>query len=185
MGTKFVQNGIFRKQEIGKEVMMFLFKDCFRQVSHAFSGDSGGGLIAERFDGNFVLVGVGSFGESECGVQGSCPGVFTNVLSHASWIRKIIGGGRDERCTTEDGRICLFPFSYQGTHYTDCTVDDDPDGRKWCSTKVDSDGDHVQNQGQWGYCIDQCQRLESFSKEVNNKGKYKPGGTSVKLHFLL
>ena len=121
-----------------------------------------------------MLMGIVSFGESDCGVRGGRPGVYTNVLSHASWIRNIVGGGADKKCTTEDGRICQFPFSYQGTKYTGCTSENDPDGRSWCSTKVDKNGDHVQNQGQWGHCSDQCRvgRLEHLSTETNkNKGK--------------
>ena len=129
------------------------------------SGDSGGGLIAERFDGNRVLLGVVSFGESDCGLRGGRPGVYTNVLSHASWIRNIVDGGSTRRCRTEDGRVCQFPFSYEGKRYTRCTTDKDPDGRLWCSTKVDKNNNHVQNEGQWGYCSDQCKstRLQDLT----------------------
>jgi len=132
------------------------------RVPDTCSGDSGGGLISERFDGNFVLLGIVSFGESDCGLRGGRPGVYTNVFSHASWIRNIVGGGRDRICTTEDGRRCQFPFSYKGRVYTGCTAEHDPDDRKWCSTRVDQEGKHVQNAGEWGYCSDQCQagRLE-------------------------
>ena len=49
------------------------------------SGDSGGGLTAQRFDDNSVLLGVVSFGERECGERGGRPGVYTNVLSHLGW----------------------------------------------------------------------------------------------------
>jgi len=141
------------------------------RVPDTCSGDSGGGLISERFDGNFVLLGIVSFGESDCGLRGGRPGVYTNVLSHASWIRKIIGGDRDKICTTEDGRQCQFPFSYQGKEYTGCTAEHDPDGRRWCSTRVDNQGKHVQNAGEWGYCSEQCQmgrlkQQQNFRKDL-------------------
>jgi len=143
-----------------------------RRVPDTCSGDSGGGLIAERFDGNFVLLGVVSFGESDCGLRGGRPGVYTNVLSHASWIRSVIGSGSNTKCTTEDGRVCQFPFSYEGKRYTRCTTENDPDGRLWCSTKVDKNGNHVQNEGQWGYCSDQCklQRVEGL--QIESRGSW-------------
>jgi len=142
------------------------------RVPDTCSGDSGGGLIAERFDGNFVLLGVVSFGESDCGLRGGRPGVYTNVLSHASWIRNVIGSGSNTQCRTEDGRVCQFPFSYEGKRYTRCTTENDPDGRLWCSTKVDKNGNHVQNEGQWGYCSDQCklQRVEDL--QIESRGSW-------------
>jgi len=140
------------------------------RVSDTCSGDSGGGLVAQRFDRNFVLLGVVSFGESDCGLRGGRPGVYTNVLSHAAWLRNIAGGEDDKRCTTEDGRICQFPFIYEGKKYNRCTTDNDPDGKLWCSTKVDSSGNHVQNAGQWGYCGNTCKsrRFEELITEVAN-----------------
>ena len=77
--------------------------------------------MSKRFDGNFVLLGVVSFGESVCGVQSGRPGVYTNVLSHVAWIRNVVGVTHAveqiNTCTTVDGRMCQFPFIFKETHY--------------------------------------------------------------------
>ena len=59
-------------------------------------------------------------------------------------------------CMTNGGTIpnkpCVFPFNYKGTDYTTCTnVGED---FSWCSTKVDSDGNHIG--GNWGSCEPTC-----------------------------
>ena len=54
-------------------------------------------------------------------------------------------------------RPCVFPFSYRDEIYNDCTTVAVPDGRAWCSTKVDENGVHVGLGGFWGHC-DDCQR---------------------------
>jgi len=38
----------------------------------------------------------------------------------------------------------------------ECTDEADPNGRYWCSTKVDSDLEHVEGQGNWGFCRPSC-----------------------------
>ena len=88
------------------------------RVPDTCSGDSGGGLVSTRYDGNYVLLGVVSFGESQCGLSDGRPGVYTNVQSHVSWIRRVIGeetrvGRAVPRCTTVDGRRCILPFRYK------------------------------------------------------------------------
>ena len=51
---------------------------------------------------------------------------------------------------------CRFPFKLSnGNVHNSCTTDQDPDGKLWCSTKVNSIGDHVR--GHWGYCEESCQ----------------------------
>ena len=74
--------------------------------------------MSTRYDGNYVLLGVVSFGESQCGLSDGRPGVYTNVQSHVSWIRRVIGeetraGRAVPRCTTVDGRRCILPFRYK------------------------------------------------------------------------
>ena len=81
------------------------------RVADTCSGDSGGGLVTDGV-GSAVLMGVVSFGERECGA--GRPGVYTNLLSHAAWLRTVIAG---ESCGTEDGRTCQFPFIFAGTKY--------------------------------------------------------------------
>ena len=51
---------------------------------------------------------------------------------------------------------CKFPFKLNnGNVHNSCTTDQDPDGKLWCSTRVDSKGEHVR--GHWGYCEESCQ----------------------------
>ena len=119
-----------------------------------------------RFDGNFVLLGVVSFGDTDCGLRGGKPGVYTNVLGHVSWIRGIIGEETRVMCRTRDGRLCQFPFTFQETTYTSCTSDDDPGGEPWCSTRVDARGRHVSNGGHWGHCSDTCTQASADLKQV-------------------
>ena len=59
-------------------------------VADSCSGDSGGGLLADSA-GRATLIGVVSFGETECGGGGARrPGVYTNVTSHVPWIRDVV-----------------------------------------------------------------------------------------------
>jgi len=47
------------------------------------------------------------------------------------------------RCLQTDGKgpkknaPCIFPFKYKKVVHYDCTNVADPDGKFWCSTKVD------------------------------------------------
>ena len=43
-----------------------------------------GGLVTSR-GGRRTLVGVVSFGETDCGLRGR-PGVYTNISSHVAWV---------------------------------------------------------------------------------------------------
>ena len=51
------------------------------------------------------------------------------------------------------GKICVFPFKFDGVTYNGCTtvIDD----KLWCST-LTNNGVHVGGQNQWGYCNSQC-----------------------------
>ena len=66
---------------------------------------------------------------------------------------------------------CQFPFILNGKTYDACTDETDPDGRFWCSTKVDRFGNI--KFGHWGYCSDECfpstqiQSGESFNCMCN------------------
>jgi len=81
--------------------------------------------------------------------------------------------------TTEDrsstgkaklGVSCVFPFKYKDHIYNSCTTEHDPDGFLWCSTKVDSEGKHLQ--GNFGYCDSECSDDddgEEIDKEINEE----------------
>ena len=60
-------------------------------------------------------------------------------------------------CTTESGPTpglpCIFPFKVDGFAYHTCKLDE-KDGSRWCSTKIDENGQHLQ--GNWGNCRSDC-----------------------------
>ena len=53
---------------------------------------------------------------------------------------------------------CIFPFLFDGKVNVQCTYDGDVENKTvpWCSTKVDQFGFHIGNQGNWGYCGENC-----------------------------
>ena len=58
---------------------------------------------------------------------------------------RTVGGG-------DAGATCVFPFTYKGTRYEECTLVDADGGRPWCSTLTDGNGEHVGGRGKWGHC---------------------------------
>ena len=59
-------------------------------------------------------------------------------------------------CTVENGKACIFPFRHKNVTYAGCTDERDPDGKYWCSTEVDSQGEHLGGKKAWGYCPQDC-----------------------------
>ena len=57
------------------------------------------------------------------------------------------------------GGLCIFPFKYHGTSQNGCIWEDAAPGKPWCSTKVDKQGNHVENEGNWGICGEECSIL--------------------------
>jgi len=56
-------------------------------------------------------------------------------------------------CQTTQNVSCIFPFSYKGLEYSQCTTVDNH-GVPWCSTGLDHRGHHIK--GQWGNCQTSC-----------------------------
>ena len=56
---------------------------------------------------------------------------------------------------------CQFPFTFRDKTHNACTDNADPDGRYWCSTKVDRSGKHIATN--WGYCSDECLEPEKIA----------------------
>ena len=50
----------------------------------------------------------------------------------------------------KDSKKCIFPFSFEGKTYVDCTADHSSNEAEWCATEVKSNGEVVR--GQWGDC---------------------------------
>merc|ERR1712013_270265 len=76
-------------------------------------------------------------------------------------------------CTTvggpAQGSPCVFPFNFADTTYTSCTAwiyGGQPEGTTWCSTKVDASGNHVNNEGNYGFCSADCDIPGDVSGEV-------------------
>ena len=46
-------------------------------------------------------------------------------------------------CSTISGRSCIFPFTYQGVKYYECTYAGS--STPWCATAVDMEGEVVVN----------------------------------------
>jgi len=74
----------------------------------------------------------------------------------------------DTCLTTSDskdpGAKCVFPFKYKGKTYTGCPPVLGNPGRTWCSTKTDSDGNHVSGGGNFGFCSSHCKSNAEMAK---------------------
>ena len=53
----------------------------------------------------------------------------------------------------DPGKACVFPFTYNGVTYSECTTADN-DGHFWCATEVDAAGEVPDNK--WGECGATC-----------------------------
>jgi len=81
-------------------------------------------------------------------------------------------------CHTKSGpkknQKCVFPYSKNGKTChgpTCCNLDNDSDG-PWCSTKTNSDGEHIT--GNYGYCEGACAKAPAPCKDETNCAVYKP-----------
>jgi len=57
-----------------------------------------------------------------------------------------------ESCLTEEGDPCVFPFTYSGVTYSQCSYADS--STPWCSTATTQTGGHIS--GQYGTCSESC-----------------------------
>ena len=67
------------------------------------------------------------------------------------------------RCETAAGPApknspCIFPFIYGGVTYLGCAGDpaEDKKAERWCSTKVDAKGKHMEGTNHYGFCPSSC-----------------------------
>jgi len=51
--------------------------------------------------------------------------------------------------------LCVFPFIHNGIEHNACSWFNG-DEHPWCSTKVDTNGIHVDGQSQYGHCGEHC-----------------------------
>jgi hypothetical protein len=54
------------------------------------------------------------------------------------------------------GKKCVFPFTYNNVVHFGCPVDPEDSSKRWCSTRVDGNGNHVAGQGVYGDCSQGC-----------------------------
>ena len=57
---------------------------------------------------------------------------------------------------------CIFPFIWYGKTYNGCPIDPDDSSQRWCSTKVDSYGNHITGQGNWGHRSSICPKQTCY-----------------------
>lgn len=78
----------------------------------------------------------------------------------------------------------MFPFTYGGvTHHTcaDWIYGGVYEGSTWCSTKVDINGVHVNNEGNWGICGVNC--ISAPKSSENNVLGRKSSSNSEAVKF--
>ena len=84
----------------------------------------------------------------------------------------------DEPCiTTNDSpdknAPCALPFKFNGELKNACITDTDPDGRYWCSTKVNPrTREHIGGQGKWGFCQNSCKAPAQLLQFFEDLGLY-------------
>merc|ERR1712176_921823 len=79
------------------------------------------------------------------------------------------------------GSTCVFPFTYAGVTYNACAdwiYGGQAAGTTWCSTKVDSSGVHVNNEGNYGFCSTDAACTTSVSPKA---GLRRAGSGAVNL----
>jgi len=64
---------------------------------------------------------------------------------------------------------CVFPFKYKGKFYASCTKDHTTNGKAWCATKVDNQGNAIE--GSWGDCNNDCFKVSSCTTTVNRRNR--------------
>ena len=65
------------------------------------------------------------------------------------------------RCASTGREACIFPFSYKGEEYLECTSRDEAQGRLWCSTRREYEA------GNWQYCRCFCEGCAKPAAQVS------------------
>ena len=66
------------------------------------------------------------------------------------------------------GKACIFPFKFYNNTYNECTWNEAPTGKAWCSILVDSNGNHIEDKGKWGECGQECPIERKIKKKSQN-----------------
>jgi len=73
----------------------------------------------------------------------------------------------------DTGSACIFPFTFNSVTYVSCAewvYGGEFQGQKWCSTKVDSSGVHVNGEGKYGICASDCSPTVSLAAILSGLG---------------
>ena len=76
-------------------------------------------------------------------------GLFGDLCDHDSVGRKLCFVNTIST-KAKDSKVCIFPFSFEGKTYFECTADHSANNAEWCATEVNSNGEVVL--GQWEDC---------------------------------
>jgi len=69
---------------------------------------------------------------------------------------------KTEVCLTTKDKKCVFPFTYSGQTYNQCTTDTSENGAPWCAVEVDEDGEVIPNA--WDDCHSGCPGMGEISE---------------------
>ena len=69
-----------------------------------------------------------------------------------------LGKSKNDKCQTEEGKKCIFPFVYKGNTYDICTTVDSDNGHAWCATTVERN--RSVPFGSWDDCRPGCPGYE-------------------------
>jgi hypothetical protein len=85
---------------------------------------------------------------------------------------------RTKETEEKESKRCVFPFTFKGESYNNCTKDHSSNGAEWCATDVNDNGEVVF--GEWGDCdrdAISCFVLRSSEKRIQ-PGRPSPAGNS-------
>ena len=101
-------------------------------------------------------------------------------FSFSTFFTSIFLASTNSQCKTVGGpdpfKKCVFPFKWNGNTYYGCPTDPDDRSKTWCSTKVDTGGNHVTGQKKYGFCNEVCPKHSSIA---NSKGN-----SSIKIPYF-
>merc|ERR1712119_224100 len=85
------------------------------------------------------------------------------------------------------GSPCVFPFTFNSVTYVTCAewiYGGSNQGEKWCSTKVDTSGVHVNGEGNYGFCSSDCSPSVSLADilaglGINTNSQFRQAGAGA------
>lgn len=106
------------------------------------------GSVAEQTCNNGAVCRVsGSGSEMKASSFGISRAMTMDFKHDEQAVLMLYGGGDPCPPVTDEGEVCVFPFTLMKKSYMECTSEGRTDGRKWCATTADYDKDR-----KWGFC---------------------------------